>query len=162
MKHKFKIDAIIGEHEEETPTLYVIYFSTRYYIHKSKSFTIGLERFLYDIHRKLIDEGITVSKYYDKVVEYCRKYPQTNRVRVEVVMSGSIDKVIRKEKQLLKVAKDDEFCLNTELPVLVPEWANKEIMQKRCLDCITHGIVGDKKMKFAFCPNCGRLNKKKK
>jgi ribosomal protein L33 len=90
-------------------------------------------------------------------------------VSVDIVLNDEASKVMLREDQLWKElgGKGYEDCLNRlDIPPYKPEWMLKDKFQSRCEECVTSGILERKnnkkdatKVKFRFCPNCGRLNK---
>jgi len=144
--------------DETKPVLYKIELGNRYYLHKGKTLRESAERFLEDIFRGM--RGKSCPEAYSKVVEYCKLYPQVYRSNIEVVLNDDADKILKKEASLYKSMKNNFESLNrTDLEPYKPEWMIKQSLQKRCENPITEGIVNGKKIKFKFCPNCGRLNK---
>lgn len=156
--HKFKVtlpDVVI---DNSKPALYKVHFKDRYYLHKGKVFGESVERLLDDIFRGM--RGKKVPDCYSNVVDHCNKYPSLYKVEVELVLNDSPDKILRKETVLYKAMKTDPASLNRlDIAPYKPEWMIKQSLQSRCEECITTGVINDKKTKFKFCPNCGRLNK---
>lgn len=157
MPNKFKVIEY-PETNPDLPVLYKVHFANRYFIHKGKKLRDSVDRFLDDV-----DRGIREKKYpedYANVVKYCNTHPQVYKVTIEVLLNDTPAKLLKMEDKLFKGFKNDPETLNDEKkPSYRPEWMLKEMFQKRCDPCVTSGILGGKKAKFRFCPNCGHLNK---
>ena len=146
------------ETNEELPVLYDVLFAGRHYLHKGKKLKESADRFLEDVFRGMRDKSCP--QQYQKVVDFCKKYPAIYQVQLSLIMNETAPKILKKEKALLKKRIKDEYSLNrTDMEPYTPEWMLKESMQARCDNPVTEGIVGGKKLRFKFCPNCGRLNK---
>lgn len=146
------------ETNEDNPVLYDIFFAGKYYLHKGKKLKESVVRFLEDVFRGMRDKSCP--EQYQKVVDFCKKYPAIHTVTISIVMNDAAPKILKKEKALLNKRKKDGNSLNrSDIEPYTPEWMLKETLQQRCNDPITEGIVNGKKLKFKFCPNCGRLNK---
>jgi hypothetical protein len=155
--NKFSI-AEIPEYDGSKPVLYKIFLGNKYYLHKGKTLQESAERFLDDVFRGIRNKSCPEA--YSKVVDYCIKHPQVYKAMLEVILNSDPDKILRKEVLMYKAMKNDEESLNrTDLEPYKPEWMIKVGLQKRCDNPITEGIVNGKRLKFKFCPNCGRLNK---
>jgi len=158
MMNKFIITSIQEVKDEENPVLYKVIVGKNYYVHKGKKLADSVNRFLDDVYRGM--RGKKCPDNYSKVVEYCNLHPQIYKVSVEVISNGSPDTILKKEKSMYKSMKNDEYSLNRlDLEPYLPEWMLTQSLQKRCENPIYEGIVNGKKIKFKFCPNCGRLNK---
>jgi hypothetical protein len=148
----------LPETNEDLPVLYDILFAGRYYLHKGKKLKESADRFLEDVFRGMRDKSCP--EQYKKVVEFCKKYPAIYQVQVSLLMNDTAPKILKKEKSLLKKRVRDLNSLNiVGLEPYTPEWMLKQSLQERCDNPITEGTVNGKKLKFKFCPNCGRLNK---
>ena len=164
--HKFKViknDPPKG-YDPEKPVLYKLYFGDKYFLHKGKKLDDSIERLLDDIFRGMRsgkgDKVFKVNEAYSEVVAHCNRNPSLYKVVCEVVLNADPDKILRKEDSLYRQMKSDPQAFNiTSIPPYKPEWMVKQSLQKRCENCITTGFINDKKAKFKFCPNCGRLNK---
>lgn len=158
--NKFVIAEILNTEviEVSHPVLYKIHIGTRYYLHKGKTLNESVDKLLDDVFRGM--RGKKYPEQYKNLVEYCNKYPAIHKVVVELVFNGLPDKLLKMEAKLYKEMANDELTLNRlDIPPYKPEWMIKESMQSRCENCIKIGIASNKKMKFKFCPSCGRLNK---
>lgn len=158
--NKFTIAEITGKEikDDTKPVLYKINIGTKYYLHKGKKIHDSLNRFLDDVFRGL--RGKQCPAEYSNIVDYCKRYPSLHKVMPEVVSNDVPAKILALEDKMYKQMANDESCLNRlDIAPYKPEWMLKDAMQKRCEDCIKEGSVNDKKLKFKFCPNCGRLNK---
>lgn len=147
---------------EELPVLYKVFVGSngKYYLHKGKVVRDSAKRLMDDVDRGM--RGLKYPEQYAELVAYCKKFPAIYKVTAEVVLNAEADKILKKEKALFKVIKKDENNLNNhnpKFPPYTPEWMTKHSLQKRCENPITEGVVNGKKLKFRFCPNCGRLNK---
>jgi len=157
--HKFTVKLRNSISNPKSPYVYIVWFGEHFYIHKSKEFNKGYEYFLNSVYKGTLDKFC--SDYFKNVVALCKKYPALHKIEIEPVSTGKPQYILRKEKVLLQSYKKDPKCLNNfDKYQLIPEWCSREIYQERCTDCIKSGIIEDKKKKFRFCPNCGRLIKK--
>lgn len=148
----------LPETNEEQPVLYDVLFAGRHYLHKGKKLKESADRFLEDVFRGM--RGKSCPEQYQKVVEFCKKYPAIYQVQVSLILNDSAPKILKKEKAVLKERLKDVNSLNrADIEPYTPEWMLKQTLQERCENPITEGVVGGKKLKFKFCPNCGRLNK---
>ena len=155
---KFLVSDYPDDVNEDLPVLYDILFAGKYYLHKSKKLREGVDRFLEDVFRGM--RGKSCPNQYQKVVDFCNKYPAIYQVQISVVSNDTAPKILKKEKALLKKRMKDENSLNrADIEPYTPEWMLKQSLQERCENPITEGVVKGKKLKFKFCPNCGRLNK---
>jgi len=143
----------------ELPVLYKILIGNRYFLHKGKTLNESLKRFLDDVFRGI--RGLkSCPKEYANVVAYCKKYPAINKVSVSVVLNDNPENVLKMEEAMYKVIADDPESLNDpEIKPYKPEWMLRDVVNERCENCLTVGIVDGKKTKFNFCPICGRVNK---
>lgn len=165
--NKFIIAEMPNENELDLlqPVLYKIHIGTRYYLHKGKTLKESVDKLLDDVFRGM--RGKKYPEQYSKLIEYCNKYPSVHKVVVELVFNGVPDKLLKMETKLYKEMANDDISLNRlDIEPYKPEWMIKETLQKRCTECLTHILYGEKgkpskKLVFKFCPNCGRLNKKK-
>lgn len=156
--NKFSVIEYPEVKNDANPVLYKVNFANRYYIHKGKKLRDSVDRFLDDVDRGM--RGKSCPSDYVHVVEYCKKHPQVYKVSIEVILNDVPAKLLRAEDRLFKGFKSDQETLNDkEAKSYRPEWMLKEIYQERCDPCISSGVVGGKKMKFRFCPNCGHVIK---
>lgn len=158
--NKYVIGNVEGEDivTSDNPTLYIVKFGRYNFIHKSKDFRKGLKSLLDDVFRGI--RGKSSSEYNKNLIAYLLRYPAIYNANVDVVACGTPSAILKKEAQLLKVAKDDPMNLNNhDLPQFKPEWMLKEVYHKRCDKCVRNGIIDGKKETFRFCPNCGHVNK---
>lgn len=144
---------------EDLPVLYKVNIGNgKYYLHKSKKLIEGAERLMDDVYRGMRSKGCPEA--YSEVVKYCNQYPAIHKVSVELVLNAEPGKVLKMETKLYKSMLRDSNSLNRiDLEPYKPEWMIKQALQSRCEQCLPDGIVNGKKLKFRFCPNCGRLNK---
>ncbi len=163
MTHKFATTHIEGQQKDKSlPILFkVIFKSGYYYLHKGKDLNESSERLLYDIFRGIVayqnGKQLKLSEDILRVVDYCIRYPQINSVRLEVVFNGEPEKLLSIEKKEYNKGKKDPLCLNNfEVYPYTPEWMLRHKYAKRCEKCIKSGVVDDVKMKFIFCPKCGK------
>lgn len=146
------------ESNEEMPVLFDIIFAGRYYLHKGKKLKESADRFLEDVFRGM--RGKSCPEQYKNVVDFCKKYPAIYQVQINLVINDTAPNILRKEKSILKKRAKDENSLNrSDLEPYTPEWMLRQSLQERCENPVTEGTVNGKKLKFKFCPNCGRLNK---
>lgn len=144
---------------KDLPSIYKVYFgeSGKYYIHKGKELESSQKNLLY-----AIDRGIRGGKCNDEftpVVKYLKLYPAIHKVKIEVIYNGEPEKILSKEKQILKQSYKDPNCFNDpKKPPYVPQWLEKITYKCEEGECIDTGIVGEIKQKFKFCPNCGNRN----
>lgn len=160
--NKFTIAEMPKEEKEainiDLPVLYRVHIGSMYYLHKGKSLEESLSKLLDDVFRGVRD--LKCSEAYSKFVQYCKRYPALHRVQVEVVLNAEAAKVLAAEDKQYKLMKNDEASLNRlDIAPYKPEWMLKEKFQARCEECIKNGIVNGKKIKFRFCPNCGKVIK---
>lgn len=156
--NKFTIVEIPEVRDETKPVLYKIHLGNRYYLHKGKTLVESAEKLLDDVFRGM--RGKKCPEAYSKVVEYCKLHPQVYKAVLEVVFNGEPGTILKKETAFYNQKKPDELSLNRyDVEPYKPEWMIKQTLQKRCENPITGGVVNGKKIKFKFCPNCGRLNK---
>jgi hypothetical protein len=154
---KFIISSL-PESNEELPVLYFIIFGGRPYLHKGKKLKESADKLLEDVFRGM--RGKSCPPQYQKIVDFCKKYPAIYQVQIKIVANDTAPKILKKEKSLLKIVYKDSNSLNrADLEPYTPEWMLKQTLQERCSNPITEGTVNGKKLKFKFCPNCGRLNK---
>lgn len=160
MPHKFKLsDELEAVKNTEMPVLMRINIGTMFYITKGKRFKETVDFFLSDVDRGL--RGLKNTPAVEKVVAYCKKFPQINKVSVDLLYNGQPQAVLTKEAALLKKNKSNPECLNDpNIPQYKPEWMQKDIFHKRCVECNHGGVLDGKKTVFRFCPNCGHINKK--
>lgn len=159
--NKFTVSNIITPEgfNNDLPVIYKVFFgdNDRYYIHKGKRLDESLKNFLY-----AIDRGIRGGKVLDEfnlAVKYLKAYPAIHKVKVEVVFNGEPEKVLSKEKALLKVAYKDINSFNDQqFKPYTPQWLEKITYKCDEGECLQAGTVGNKKQKFKFCPNCGNRN----
>jgi hypothetical protein len=153
--NKFIITSQPEVPNKENPVLYKVIIGKNYYVHKGKELMPSVEKFLDDVYR-----GIRDKKYpeqYSEVVKYCKAYPQIYQVSVELILNDTPDKILKKEAHLYKSMKNDTQSLNNlEIPQYKPEWMLRHVFQEKCAVCPKNGIIDNKKVKFKFCPNCGR------
>jgi hypothetical protein len=157
--NKFSVEEY-PETDEINPVIYKVHFANRYYVHKGKKLRESVDRFLDDIDRGTRDKQYPED--YAEVVKYCRTHPQVHKVAIEVLLNDVPAKLLKLENKLFKGFKDDPDTLNNPDKLAYrPEWMLKEVFRERCEDngCIKAGVLNKKKVKFKFCPNCGRLNK---
>lgn len=152
--NKFTI-AELPETNKDLPILYEIHIGSKYYLHKGKTLKESLDKVLDDVFRGIRDKNY--SPAYSFFVKYCKTYPALHRVSVNVVLNDVPKKVLAMEDKRYKQMQSDECTLNNlEIKPYKPEWMLKEIFQERCATCIPDGIINGKKLKFKFCPNCGK------
>jgi len=157
MTHKFAITLKGNQLDIDKPVLYKIIFNNGfYYLHKGKNLEQSYSKLLYDVFRATIKD-VTISDDYVNIVSYCKKYPQVNKVTIEVLLNAAPELILKKEKQLWSKAKKDSTCLNRsdKLPY-TPEWMIRHKYLKRCEKCVSNGIVDGIKERFVFCPRCGK------
>lgn len=163
MTHKFSTTVTDLQENKDNPVLFKIVFNNGYYYyHKGKSFDLALNRLLYDVFRATLirDKPLVISEDYIHIVEYCKKYPQVNKVSAELILNDTPENILDKEKKLWTKAKKDHKCLNRKdkLPY-TPEWMIRHLYIKRCNSCPSEGNINKKKEKFIFCPRCGKTIK---
>lgn len=157
MTHKFIINSVAEVQNQELPVLYKVSFNNGYYYyHKGKKLSESANRLLYDVFRATLKD-VKVSDDYVNMVAFCKRFPSVVKVSIEVVMNDTPEKILKKEKALFKQWVKDELCLNRidKLPY-TPEWMKRELFVSRCETCPKSGVINDKKVKFTFCPNCGK------
>lgn len=135
--------------------LYILWFGDYFYIHKGKYYEKGVEAVLKSVFSGI--RGKYCQEMFKNIVELCLKYPALHKVEVEPQYAGEPKTVLRKEKSLLNSYKKDPKCLNNfELPQLTPDWMQRVIYGEKCDTCIKSATINKKRVKFNFCPACGR------
>jgi hypothetical protein len=158
--HKFIISNIDEiEVDPSKPVLYKIHFGSKYYLHKGKTLRESADKLLYDVFRGMISPKAP-TEAYRYIIEYCKQKTSLHKVSIEILLNSDPKKILAAEdKFYIKMKGDADSLNNLSVPPYKPEWMIKHTLQARCQACILSGIVNDKKTKFKFCPNCGRLNK---
>jgi hypothetical protein len=167
--NKFTITEV-PKTDETKPVLYKVLIGNMYYLHKGKKLEDSANKFLDDVYRGM--RGLKFPPAYQRVVDYCNKYPAIHKVGLDVVLNAEPGKVLRREDAMYKVIGSDPESLNDPaIEPYKPEWMLKEVFQGKCDKCITSGFIHPdpqsknpcyaKKQAFKFCPNCGRLNRNK-
>ena len=153
--NKFLITSTPEVPDKESPVLFKILIGNKHYIHKGKEIKQSVDKFLDDVFRGLRDKVFPDA--YIEFVKYCKAYPQMYQVAIQLILNDTPDKILKKEAQLLKEAKKDSNSLNNhDVAQLKPEWMLRHVFQEKCTLCHKNGIIDNKKVKFKFCPNCGR------
>lgn len=157
---KFIVAKLPDDIDPSKPVLFRVLFGGQgaYFLHKGKEISVSLNKLLEEVFRGM--RGKSCRPDYSKIVEYCNAHPSVNKVSVEVVLNDEAAKVLSREDKEYKAMAKDDFSLNRlDIKPYKPETWLREIMQDRCEKCIQNGTVAGKKMKFKFCPKCGRAIK---
>lgn len=147
----------VPKHDNEQPVLFKVFIGNKgkYFVHKGKQLAASVDRFLDDVFRGT--RGMKYPKEYELVVDYCNLFPAINRASIEVLVNGEPGMVLKEEERLLRSILKDDLCLNhRSIPPYKPNWMLKDVYKDKCIKCVISGTVEGKKLKFNFCPRCGR------
>lgn len=109
------------------PSVYKLFFGTRYFIFKGKLFPGSPEQNLSDIYKLRWARQQKIDHIFYPVVEHIKR-TRVLSCTVEIILqTDDVHDLVEMERKLLQVCKEDPNCLNRHFEPIIPKWIAEQL-----------------------------------